>query len=80
MVNIYSSLGLLKTEKEWQGNGCAMACIKVLSNYLKKFGITPHCTIENYNQTSMKLFEKLGFKKTHDCSFITYYSSINEIQ
>ena len=79
MVNIFSSLGLLKTKEEWCGNGCAMACIKALSNYLLTFGVTPHCTIENYNQASMRLFEKLGFAKTHDCSFIIY-SPTNEIQ
>ena len=66
------ALGLLKTKDEWCGNGCAKACIKSLSNHLLKFGITPFCFIEDFNQGSMKLFEKLGFEKTHDCSWIIY--------
>ena len=79
MVNKCSELGLLKTKKEWRGNGCAVACIKALSNYLLAFGITPYCLIEAFNETSMRLFEKLGFEKMHDCSFIIY-SPTNEIQ
>ena len=72
MVNKCSELGLLNTKEEWRGNGCAIACIKALSDYLLAFGVTPYCLIEDFNETSMRLFEKLGFEKTHDCSFIIY--------
>ena len=72
MAYTHCALGLLKTKDEWCGNGCAKACIKSLSNHLLKFGITPFCFIEDFNQGSMKLFEKLGFEKTHDCSWIIY--------
>ena len=81
MNNIFSwlffrhgALGLLKTREKWRGNGCAAACIKALSKHLLKFGITPYCFIEDFNHTSMRLFEKLGFEKTHDCSWITFQS------
>ena len=72
MAYTFCALGLLKTKDEWRGNGCAIACIKSLSNYLLKFGITPYCFIEDFNQTSMRLFEKLGFEKTHNGSWIIY--------
>ena len=72
MAYTYCALGLLKTKEDWRGNGCAIACIKSLSNYLLKFGITPYCFIEDFNQTSMRLFEKLGFEKTHNGSWIIY--------
>ena len=72
MAYTYCALGLLKTKEDARGNGCAIACIKSLSNCLLKFGITPYCFIEDFNQTSMRLFEKLGFEKTHNASWIIY--------
>lgn len=74
MAYKHGALGLLKTREKWRGNGCAAACIKALSKHLLKFGITPYCFIEDFNHTSMRLFEKLGFEKTHDCSWITFIS------
>ena len=63
-------MGLLKTKEEWRGKGCAKACIKSLEDKLLSLGVTPYCYIEDFNVTSMGLFEKLGYEKAHESYWI----------
>ena len=63
-------MGLLKTKEEWRGRGCAKACINALASKLASMGITPFVYIEDFNQTSINLFEKLGYVKTHTAAWV----------
>ena len=66
----YGALGLLKTSPEWRGEGCAKACINNLAAHIESLGIVPYVYIEDFNVGSISLFEKMGFIKTHDASWI----------
>merc|ERR1712062_824799 len=66
----YGALGLLKTKEEWRGRGCAKSCINALATKLASIGIVPYVYIENFNQNSINLFEKLGYVKAHSAAWI----------
>ena len=66
----YGAMGLLKTSSDWRGEGCAKACINNLAFHMESLGIVPYVYIEDWNVGSISLFEKLGFVKTHDASWI----------
>ena len=64
-------MGLLRTKEEWRGQGCAKACVNNLAYHMMaSIGITPYVFIEDYNTDSMKLFEKLGYVKTHESHWV----------
>ena len=63
-------MGLLKTAPEWRGEGCATASIKALAFHMESLGIVPYVYIEDGNTGSTALFEKMGFVKTHNASWI----------
>ena len=71
-------MGLLKTKEEWRGQGCAKACINNLSLEMRSHGIIPFVYIEDDNEASKKLFETLGFEKTHTASWICYLPPENK--
>ena len=65
-------MGLLQTVEQWQGQGCAKACINALASELRTFGITPYVYIESFNTASIHLFEKLGYRRVCDVFFVAY--------
>ena len=66
----YGALGILQTVPEWRGEGCAKACINNLACHLESLGVTPHTHIEDGNTSSLALFEKMGFIKTHNARWV----------
>ena len=53
-------MGLLQTIPEWQGDGCAKACINNLAYHLESLDVTPYCFIEDGNVASEALFKTMG--------------------
>jgi len=70
----------LKTKEEWRGRGCAKSCINALAAKLASIGIVPYVYIEDFNQTSINLFEKLGYVKAHPAAWIITTPNSNKIQ
>ena len=67
----YGAMGLLQTIPEWQGEGCAKACINNLAYHLESLNVTPYCFIEDGNVASEALFKTMGFVKTNNVNMNT---------
>jgi len=76
----YGAMGLLKTSSEWRGEGCAKACINNLAFHMESLGIVPYVYIEDWNVGSISLFEKMGFVKTHNASWICCLPKQHQLQ
>lgn len=71
-------MGLLKTKQEWRQQGCAKAVVRKLAHHMAtNFGVRPYVYIESDNAASIKLFESMGFVKTHVASWICYLPNKN---
>ena len=73
----YGAMGLLRTKDEWQGQGCAKACVQNLAMHLDSIGMDPYVYIEIGNDLSIQFFEKLGFTRDHDATWIYYVPNSN---
>ena len=71
----YGAMGLLRTVEDWQGQGCAKASINALAFELTKSGVTPYVYIESFNDASINLFEKLGYRRVCDVFWVGYSPS-----
>ena len=65
-------MGFLKTDDRWRGQGCAQACVNNLAVEMRSHGVVPYVFIEQNNTASLKLFQKLGYEKTHEANWIYY--------
>ncbi len=65
-------LNRLAVLPEYQKKGIARQLVKAVEKYLGKKGIQiVTCLIEDWNKTSLKVFEKLGYQRHND---IIYFS------
>ena len=63
----------LQTLPKYRRQGLAQHCVKSLSGHIRReFGLMPFVYIEVDNMASINLFEKMGFTRRHDASWLLW--------
>ena len=66
MIRPYGGIGMLQTIDDHRRRGLGRVVVVQLVKWLRERNCVPYCYIEDDNQASVALFEKLGFRKDAD--------------
>lgn len=71
IINDHLASGILTTAKHARGKKLGELIAKLLSlKIAEDFDIIPTCYIDSLNVPSLKLYQKLGYKRIGDCNWI----------
>lgn len=71
VVNDHLAVGMMNTVDKARGKGYAGVITKALSKKIAEdFDLPPTAFFETANNSSRRVFEKVGFKKIGDCDWI----------